>query len=152
MSNGSIEILLVEDNPNDVELALYALRKHNLANSIHIVRDGAEALDYIFCRGKYAHRSPEAAPKVVLLDLKLPKVDGLEVLRQVKANPRTRAIPIVALTTSKEERDVVESYQLGVNSYIVKPVDFEQFVEAVRHMGLYWLLLNQLPGPGEPRA
>jgi len=149
MSNDLVEILLVEDNPNDVELALYALKKHNLANSIHIARDGAEALDYLLCRGNYAHRSPASTPKVVLLDLKLPQVDGLQVLRQVKADPRTRAIPVVVLTTSKEERDVVESYQLGFNSYIVKPADFERFVEAVRHKGLYGLLLNQLPGPGQ---
>jgi two-component system response regulator len=141
-----IEILLVEDNPNDVELTLRVLQQHKLANHIEVVRDGAEALEFIFCTATYAHRSIENGPKVVLLDLKLPKVDGLEVLRQVKSDPRTRAIPIVVLTSSREERDIVESYKLGTNSYIVKPVDFEQFTEAVRQLGLYWLLLNQPPG------
>lgn len=140
-----IEILLVEDNPSDVRLALHALKKHHLANHIEVVRDGAEALDFLFCRGAYAHRRIEDGPRVVLLDLKLPKVDGLDVLQQVKADPRTKATPIVVLTSSREERDVVESYQLGVNSYIVKPVDFEQFTEAVRQLGMYWLLLNQPP-------
>jgi len=140
-----VEILLVEDNPHDAELTLYALKKYNVANHIDIARDGTEALDYVFCTGAYAHRRIENDPKVVLLDLKLPKVDGLEVLRRIKADPRTRTIPVVVLTSSREERDVVESYQLGVNSYIVKPVDFEQFVEAVRQLGLYWVLLNQAP-------
>jgi len=118
-----VAILLVEDNPSDAELALYALKKHNLANYIHIARDGAEALDFIFCAGDYAGRRIKDSPKVILLDLKLPKVDGLEVLRRIKADPRTRATPVVALTSSREERDIVESYRLGVNSYIVKPVD-----------------------------
>jgi two-component system response regulator len=145
-----VEILLVEDNPSDAELALYALKKHNLANYIHIVRDGAEALDFMFCAGDYAGRRMKDSPKVILLDLKLPKVDGLEVLRRIKADPRTRATPVVALTSSREERDIVESYRLGVNSYIVKPVDFEQFAEAVRQLGLYWVLLNQPPpAPGD---
>jgi two-component system response regulator len=145
-----VEILLVEDNPSDAELALYALKKHNLANYIHIVRDGAEALDFVFCTGDYAGRRMKDSPKVILLDLKLPKVDGLEVLRRIKADPRTRATPVVALTSSREERDIVESYRLGVNSYIVKPVDFEQFAEAVRQLGLYWVLLNQPPpAPGD---
>jgi two-component system response regulator len=144
-----VEILLVKDNPSDAELALYALKKHNLANHIHIVRDGAEALDFIFCAGDYAGRRMKDSPKVILLDLKLPKVDGLEVLRRIKADPRTRATPVVALTSSREERDIVESYRLGANSYIVKPVDFEQFAEAVRQLGLYWVLLNQPPpAPG----
>lgn len=137
-----VEILLVEDNPNDVELTLYALKKNNLANQIEVVRDGAEALGFIFCTGAYAHRSTQDNPKVILLDLKLPKVDGLEVLQRVKSDSRTRMIPIVILTSSREESDIVESYQLGVNSYIVKPVDFEQFIEATRQLGLYWLLLN----------
>ncbi len=147
MIENSVEILLVEDNPNDVELTMRAFKKNNLTNRIHVVRDGAEALEYIFCNGAYATRKVEHAPKVILLDLKLPKVDGLEVLRQVKADPRTRTIPVVVLTSSREERDIVESYQLGVNSYIVKPVDFEQFIEAVRQLGLYWMLLNQPPKP-----
>jgi len=144
-----VEILLVEDNPSDLELALYALKKHNLANHIEVVRDGAEALDFLFGTGAYAHRQIENGPKVILLDLKLPKVDGLEVLRQIKSDPRTKAIPVVVLTSSQDERDIVESYHLGVNSYITKPVDFEKFVEVVRQLGLYWLLLNQPPrSPG----
>ena len=145
MSENQVEILLVEDNPNDVELTLHAFKAHNLANRIEVVRDGAEALEFVFCTGAYAYRRIEDGPKVVLLDLKLPKVDGLEVLRRVKSDPRTRAIPVVVLTSSREERDIVESYELGVNSYIVKPVNFEQFTEAVRSLGLYWLLLNQPP-------
>ncbi len=145
MSDSAVEILLVEDNPNDVELTLRVLQKNNISNRIHVVRDGAEALEFIFCTGAYAGRSIENGPKVILLDLKLPKVDGLDVLRQIKADPRTKAIPVVVLTSSREERDIVESYRLGVNSYIVKPVDFEQFTEAVRQLGLYWLLLNQPP-------
>lgn len=142
--NREVEILLVEDNPNDVELTLHAFRKNNLSNRIQVARDGAEAIEFLFGtdhRGQAAN----APPKVVLLDLKLPKVDGLEVLRRIKSEPRTRTIPVVVLTSSKEERDIVESYQLGVNSYIVKPVDFEQFTDAVRNLGLYWLLLNQPP-------
>ena len=142
-TENQIEILLVEDNPNDVELTLHVLKKYNLGNRIEVVRDGAEALEFIFCTGKYAHRSIENSPKVILLDLKLPKVDGLEVLRRVKSDPRTRTIPVVVLTSSREERDIVESYRLGVNSYITKPVDFEQFTEAVRQLGFYWVLLNQ---------
>ena len=145
MAADPIEILLVEDNPNDEELTLYALKKNNITNQIQVVRDGAEALEYLFCTGAYAHRRINEPPKVVLLDLKLPKVDGLEVLEQVKTDPRTRAIPVVVLTSSQEERDIVESYQLGVNSYIVKPVDFEQFIEAVRQLGMYWMLLNISP-------
>ena len=145
MEERPVEILLVEDNPNDVELALHALKKNNIANRIEVVRDGAEALEFIFATGAYAWRSIDHVPKVILLDLKLPKVDGLEVLRQIKADPRTRAIPVVALTSSREERDIVESYNLGVNSYITKPVDFDQFTQAVRTLGMYWLLLNQPP-------
>lgn len=140
-----VEILLVEDNPNDVELALHALRESHLTNPVHVARDGAEALDFIFCTGSYAARNMDNTPKVILLDLKLPKVDGLEVLRRLKRDPRTGKIPVVVLTSSREERDIVESYQLGVNSYITKPVDFDQFTAAVRQVGLYWLLLNEPP-------
>ncbi len=140
-----VEILLVEDNSADVELTLHALKTHNLANGIGVVRDGAEALDFLFRAGAYADRPADPALKVVLLDLKLPKVDGLEVLRRIKADPRTRSIPVVILTSSREERDVLESYDLGANSYLVKPVDFAQFAESVRQLGLYWLLLNQPP-------
>jgi CheY-like chemotaxis protein len=145
MSNDIVQILLVEDNPNDLELAIHALRKHNLANHIEVVRDGVEALEFIFASGRYSYRNVQNGPKMILLDLKLPKVDGLEVLRQVKADARTKHIPIVVLTSSREERDIVESYQLGVNSYITKPVDFEQFSEVVLQLGMYWLLLNQPP-------
>jgi CheY-like chemotaxis protein len=139
----AVEILLVEDNPNDVELTLHALRASHLANVIKVVRDGAEALDFIMCRGPYADRDINVGPKVILLDLKLPKVDGIEVLRQTKADPRTRGIPIVILTSSTQDKDVVESYQLGVNSYMQKPVDFQQFTEAVHQLGLYWLVYNR---------
>lgn len=143
MNENGVEIVLVEDNPYDVELTLRAFRLHNITNGIKVVRDGEEALDFFFCQGAYVHRNMEERPKVVLLDLKLPKVDGIEVLQRVKTDPRTRSIPVVVLTSSREERDVIESYQLGVNSYIVKPVDFEQFSTAVRALGFYWLLLNQ---------
>ena len=145
MTENGVEILLVEDNPNDVELTLHAFKKYKLANRIHVVRDGAEALDFLFAEGLYAGRDVNHRPKVILLDLKLPKVDGLEVFKRVKADPRTKTIPVVVLTSSGEERDIVESYNLGVNSYIRKPVDFEQFTEAVRTIGMYWLLLNQSP-------
>ena len=140
-----VEILLVEDNPNDVELTLRALKKHNITNKVHVVKDGAEALEFLFATGAYAGRDINYHPKVILLDLKLPKVDGLEVLRKIKSDERTKVIPVVVLTSSKEERDLVESYRLGANSYITKPVDFESFVKAVSEMGLYWLLLNQPP-------
>ena len=139
-----VEVLLVEDNPNDVELTLRALKKNNLANKVHVVVDGAEALDFIFATGAYANRVNQH-PKVVLLDLKLPKVDGLEVLKRVKADSRTKAIPIVVLTSSKEEQDVVRSYQLGVNSYIVKPVEFDKFAQSISELGMYWLVLNNPP-------
>ena len=145
MAQQSVEILLVEDNPHDVTLTVHALNQHKVTNQVHVVRDGAEALEFLFSTGGYLERAPCPHPKVVLLDLKLPKVDGLEVLRRLKADPRTRAIPVVVLTSSREERDIVESYQLGVNSYIVKPVDFQQFSEAMRQIGLYWLLLNEAP-------
>ncbi len=140
-----VEILLVEDNPNDAELALRALRKHNLANRIHLVKDGAEALEFIFGNGAYAGRNIGNKPKVIFLDLKLPKVDGLEVLHKVKSDERTKTIPIVVLTSSHEERDLVESYKFGVNSYIVKPVDFDKFIQAVAQLGMYWMLLNRQP-------
>ena len=145
MTENAVEILLVEDNPNDVELTLHAFEKNHISNHFHVVRDGAEALEFIFCTGAYAERSIQNPPKVILLDLKLPKVDGLEVLRRIKEDPRTQATPVVVLTSSGEERDVVKSYRLGVNSYIVKPVDFKKFTEAVNQIGLYWLLLNQPP-------
>jgi two-component system response regulator len=141
----SLEILLVEDNPDDVELTLHAFKKHKLTNRIQVCRDGAEALDYIFGEGEFQGRNIDNVPRVVLLDLKLPKIGGLEVLKRIKADPRTQKIPVVVLTSSKEESDLVESYRLGVNSYIVKPVNFEQFTEAVQKVGLYWLLLNQAP-------
>lgn len=143
----AFEILIVEDNPLDLEMTLRGLRKANIANRIHVVRDGAEALEFLFCEGAYADRRIEDAPRFVLLDLKLPKVDGLEVLARMKSDERTRAIPVVMLTSSKEQSDLVESYQLGVNSYIVKPVDFENFVRAARELGSYWLMLNQMPAP-----
>jgi CheY-like chemotaxis protein len=145
MPSNEVEILLVEDNPRDVDLTLRAMKKRNLANQVHVVRDGAEALEFIFAEGPYAQRDVNDRPKVILLDLKLPKVDGLEVLRRVKADERTRIIPVVVLTSSSEERDMVESYRLGVNSYITKPVDFDKFLDCVGELGLYWLLVNQVP-------
>lgn len=145
MTDQSVDILLVEDNPDDVLLTMHSFQHANFANTVHIARDGAEALEYIFCTGRYTTRSIDDRPKVVLLDLKLPLVDGLEVLRRMKADPRTAQLPVVVLTSSREERDIVESYGLGVNSYIVKPVDFEQFAAAVSTIGMYWLLLNQQP-------
>jgi len=145
MIEGIVEILLVEDNPDDIKLAQYAFHKHHLINVVHIVRDGAEALEFLFCTGRYADRKIEDRPKLVLLDLKLPLVDGIEVLRQLKSNSQTKTIPVVVMTSSREESDVVESYELGVNSYIVKPVDFDQFTDVVQQLGYYWLLLNQSP-------
>ena len=146
MSSEQIEILLVEDNPDDLELTMHALRKENMVNLIQVARDGEEALDFLFCTGVHAGRSFDRPPKLVLLDLKLPKVDGLDVLRRMKGDSRTQAIPVVILTSSKEERDLVRSYGLGANSYIQKPVDFHQFRETVKTAGLYWLLINQ-PAP-----
>jgi len=137
----SPDLLIVEDNPNDLELTLRALRKKSVVSGIVTVKDGAEALDYLFYRGRFAKR-PQCTPKVIFLDLKLPKVDGMEVLRQIRSNDRTRTIPVVMLTSSQQERDVMESYRLGVNSYIVKPVDFEKFAESIAQIGLYWLGLN----------
>ena len=143
MSVGGVEILLVEDNAQDAELTLYALEKNKLTNRIINARDGAEALEYIFATGRYEDRRREEMPCLVLLDIKLPKVDGIDVLKKLKSDPRTRNIPVVMLTSSREERDIIESYRLGVNSYIVKPVDFDQFTDTVRQIGLYWLLLNE---------
>ena len=141
----AVEIVLIEDNPHDVELALRALKKNGLANKVQLLQDGAEALDFLFFTGPFANRDCNSRPKVILLDLKLPKVDGLEVLRRIKADERTRSIPVVVMTSSQEEQDIVESYRLGVNSYIVKPVDFDKFAQSVADMGLYWLLLNKVP-------
>ncbi len=144
MSN-EVEILLVEDNPTDAELCIRALKKSNLANKLVWVKDGEEALDFIFACGKYADRNRENNPKVILLDLRLPKVDGFEVLRRIKSDERTRIIPVVVLTSSREDRDITESYRLGVNSYIGKPVEWEEFVRVISELGLYWLLLNKPP-------
>ena len=147
MNNKEVELLLVEDDPNDVELALIALRKHKLANQIHVVRDGEEALDFLFCRGPYVQRTCNGQPKVILLDLKLPKVSGLEVLKAIKDDPSTRPVPVVVMTSSREQRDMVEGYRLGVNSYIQKPIDFNQFQSIIRDLGYYWLVVNQCPPP-----
>jgi CheY-like chemotaxis protein len=150
MNPQTVKILLVEDNPNDVELTLHAFEKYKLANSIHVARDGQEALDYLFGAGD-GGRTDYVQPQVILLDLKLPKVDGLEVLRRIRSDAAMGTVPVVILTSSREERDVVESYQLGVNSFIVKPIEFDKFVDTVQTLGLYWLLLNEppvAPGPG----
>ncbi|MBU2009792.1 MAG: response regulator [Chloroflexi bacterium] len=138
-------ILLVEDNPDDVELTLRAFRKSNVANEIVVARDGAEALDYLFGTGPYAGRAPSIMPEVVLLDLKLPRIDGLEVLRRLRADERTKLLPVVILTSSKEEKDLVNGYKFGANSYVRKPVDFDQFIKAVQQLGLYWLVFNEPP-------
>lgn len=140
-----IDILLVEDDPHDAELTIRAIKKHNLVNPIHVVEDGAEALDFIFCRGTYAERNFSRPPKVILLDLKLPKVSGLEVLKAIKSDERLRAIPVVVVTSSKEDPDIKAAYSLGANSYVVKPVDFDVFIDAMSNLGLYWLLMNQSP-------
>ena len=140
-----VEILLVEDNPTDGEMTIRALRRNNLANKVHWVKDGAEALEFVFCTGPYAHRDPAQMPRLILLDIKMPKVDGIEVLRRLKDDAATRTIPVVVMTSSNEERDVVESYRLGVNSYIVKPVEFEPFIETVAKIGMYWVLTNRVP-------
>ena len=144
-SESIVEILIVEDNEQDLALAQRALRKAKVTNRIHVARDGEEALQFLFCEGPHAERKMEDGPKVILLDLKLPKIDGLEVLQRIKSDPRTKSIPVVVLTSSKEQNDVVETYNLGVNSYIVKPVNFEQFSETVQKLGMYWLLLNHPP-------
>ncbi len=145
MSNRTI--LLVEDNPDDVELTLRALKKHNITNEVVVVRDGQEALDYLLGRGEHEGCAPKELPAVILLDLKLPRVDGLEGLQQLRADQRTKLVPVVVLTSSKEEQDMISSYQLGANSFVRKPVEFGEFAEAVRQLGLYWLLLNELPPP-----
>lgn len=146
MSNfNEVDILLVEDNPEDKELTMRALQKRNLVNRLHHVEDGAAALDFLFGRGQFAGRDVNTRPKVVLLDLKLPKVDGLEVLHAMREDPRTRDVPVVVITSSREDRDLAEAYRLGANSYVVKPVDFNQFSEAVGQLGLYWVLINEIP-------
>jgi two-component system response regulator len=147
MTDDGVEILLVEDNPSDVRLTLHALGEQKVAARVQVARDGAEALDFLFGTGAFAGAQARCRPKLILLDLKLPLVDGAEVLRRLKADPRTQTIPVVVLTTSREDRDIAESYRLGVNSYVVKPVDFDQFAEAMRQISLYWLLLNQPPAP-----
>jgi two-component system response regulator len=144
MMNGT-DILLIEDNPEDVEITLRAFQKYQLANKIHVIRDGEEALECLFGTGPYGKGSVSSNIRLILLDLKLPKVDGLEILQRCKSDPRTKRIPVVVLSSSREERDLVDSYSFGVNSYVVKPVDFSKFTESVRQIGLYWILLNQLP-------
>jgi two-component system response regulator len=139
-------ILLVEDNPDDIELTRYALMKNGIVNEMAVVHDGVAALDYLFCRGNYANRGPDELPAVILLDLKLPKLSGLELLKQIRANERTKLLPVVILTSSKEEQDIITGYTLGANSYVRKPVDFLRFTEAVRELGMYWLILNEKPG------
>ncbi len=145
METTPVDILLVEDNLNDVELTLRALEKNGIANNIYVVNDGEDALDFIYCRNKFENRKPIDAPKIILLDLKLPKVDGLEVLKILKSDEEKKVIPIIVLTSSTQEKDLVESYKLGVNSYIQKPVAFDEFIISVKQIGMYWLLLNQLP-------
>jgi two-component system response regulator len=145
MDHQALEILLVEDDPADAELVVHALRKSHLANQIKLVRDGEEALDFLFCRNQFTNRSPRSLPRLVLLDLKLPKVDGIEVLAKVKSDPKTKNVPVVILTSSKEEKDRLNGYQLGANSYIQKPVDFDKFRETVQQLGLYWLVVNEPP-------
>lgn len=140
-----IEILIVEDNPNDAEMALRAFKKNNLTDKVFVVNDGQQAIDFVFAKGEFSNRDKRSQPKIILLDLQLPNIDGLEVLKTIRSNPETKFIPIIILTSSKEESDIIKSYQLGVNSYIVKPVDFSKFVDAMHNLGLYWLMLNQHP-------
>lgn len=145
MSLDEIEILLVEDNPTDAELTMRALKRKNLINKLVWVKDGAEALDFLFAKEEYSDRNVDDLPKLILLDLRMPKVDGLEVLHEIKADARTKRIPVVVLTSSEEDRDIVESYKLGVNSYVSKPVEFDEFIDAVSTMGFYWILINKPP-------
>jgi two-component system, response regulator len=145
MSGEAVEILLVEDEPEDVELTMRVLQSENLKNHIQVASDGEQALDFVFCRGEFSHRAKNTPPRLILLDLKLPKLDGLQVLEELKSSPEHRKIPVVVLTSSGEERDIVESYKLGVNSYIQKPVDADQFRQAIKTLGLYWLVVNQPP-------
>jgi CheY-like chemotaxis protein len=152
IDNGTIEILLVEDNKSDAKLTQRALEKGHIVNRVQLVIDGQAALDYLFCEGEFAGRDPRRAPRVVLLDIKLPKVDGLEVLRRIRADPRTESVPVVLLTSSNQDRDIAEGYALHANSYIVKPVDFLQFSEAVKSIGMYWLLVNTPPPAPVPEA
>ena len=147
MTEEDPQILLIEDDPKDVKLTLHALTEENLANTIHVARDGEEALDFLFCRGEFAGRSFDHPPRLVLLDLKLPKVNGLEILHEVKGDPRTQAIPVVVLTSSREESDLMKSYKLGANAYIQKPLDFDAFRQAVKQLGLFWLVVNEPPPP-----
>ncbi len=152
MDYSNVDILLVEDSQDDIDLALHALRSGKLGDTISVVRDGEEALDFLFCRGPFSHRSFDHPPKLVLLDLKLPKIDGLQVLKAIKGDPRTQPIPVVIMTSSREERDIVEGYKSGVNSYIQKPVEFSEFREAVNALGLYWMVVNQPPMNRKVRA
>ncbi|MHB8339169.1 MAG: response regulator [Ignavibacteriaceae bacterium] len=145
MNTEPVDILLIEDNPIDVELAIRALKKSGLANNIFVVNDGEDALDFIYCKNKHVNRKLSDFPKIILLDLKLPKIDGLEVLKIIKSDEDKKVIPVIVLTSSSQEKDLIDSYKLGVNSYIQKPVDFDQFVESVKQIGMYWLLLNKLP-------
>ncbi len=149
--NAQKPILLVEDNEQDELLTLRALKKHNIRNEVIVARDGAEAMEYLFCTGKYADRDPCAIPQVVLLDLKLPKIDGLEVLKRIRTDPKTKRLPVVILTTSSEDADILAGYDFGANSYVRKPVDFNQFAEAVKNLGLYWLVINEQPPESEGR-
>lgn len=149
MDTSNIEIILIEDNPHEAELAIRSLKRNNLVNKLTHIDDGADALDFLLMKGKYADSSPPVSTRLVLLDLNLPRVSGLEILRALKSNPATRVIPIIVLTSSREEKDIVESYQLGVNSYIVKPVNFESFSKTIAELKMYWLLLNQWPPHNE---